>query len=80
VCFGEVETTSLKEENGRRPIFFIFWPNEVPNKPIYGFLDVLNPLALFSKAFGDFYCRFFYLEVSGALGSLGPPLKEAMLR
>jgi hypothetical protein len=29
VCFGEPETTSLKEENGRRPIFFIFWPNEV---------------------------------------------------
>jgi hypothetical protein len=30
VRFGEPETTSLKEENGRRPIFFIFWPNEVP--------------------------------------------------
>jgi hypothetical protein len=29
VHFGEPETTSLKEENGRRPIFFIFWPNEV---------------------------------------------------
>jgi hypothetical protein len=29
VRFGEPETTSLKEENGRRPIFFIFWPNEV---------------------------------------------------
>jgi hypothetical protein len=31
--FGEPETTSLKEENGRRPNFFIFWPNEVPKKP-----------------------------------------------
>ena len=30
VCFGEPETTILKEENGRRPIFFIFWLNEVP--------------------------------------------------
>jgi hypothetical protein len=29
VPFGELETTSFKEENGRRPIFFIFWPNEV---------------------------------------------------
>jgi hypothetical protein len=29
VHFGEPEPTSLKEENGRRPIFFIFWPNEV---------------------------------------------------
>jgi hypothetical protein len=29
VHFGEPETTSLKEENGRRPIFFIFWPIEV---------------------------------------------------
>jgi hypothetical protein len=33
VHFGELETTSLKEENGRRPNFFIFWPNEVPKKP-----------------------------------------------
>jgi hypothetical protein len=33
VRIGEPETTSLKEENGRRPIFFIFWPNEVPKKP-----------------------------------------------
>jgi hypothetical protein len=33
VRFGEPETTSLKEENGRRPIFFIFWLNEVPKKP-----------------------------------------------
>jgi hypothetical protein len=40
----------------------------------------MNPLELFSKEFGDFFCWFFYLEVSGALGSLGPPLKEAMLR
>jgi hypothetical protein len=30
VRFGEPETASLKEENGRRPISFIFWPNEVP--------------------------------------------------
>jgi hypothetical protein len=30
VHFGEPETASLKEENGRRPIFFIFWPIEVP--------------------------------------------------
>jgi hypothetical protein len=30
VRFGEPEPTSLKEENGRRPIFFIFWPIEVP--------------------------------------------------
>jgi hypothetical protein len=29
-------------------------------------LDVLNPLAQFSKEFGDFFCRFFYLEVSGS--------------
>jgi hypothetical protein len=27
-------------------------------------LDVLNPLVKFSKAFGDFYCMFFYREVS----------------
>jgi hypothetical protein len=33
VQIGEPETTSLKEENGRRPIFFIFWPNEVLKKP-----------------------------------------------
>jgi hypothetical protein len=33
VCFGEPKTTSLKEENGRRPNFFIFWPDEVPKKP-----------------------------------------------
>jgi hypothetical protein len=30
---GEPETTSLKEENARRPIFFIFWPDEVLKKP-----------------------------------------------
>jgi hypothetical protein len=30
---GEPETTSLKEKNGRRPNFFIFWPNEVLKKP-----------------------------------------------
>jgi hypothetical protein len=30
VHFGEPETASLKEENGRRPIFFIFWPIKVP--------------------------------------------------
>jgi hypothetical protein len=30
VRFGEPETTSLKEENGRRPIFFNFSPIEVP--------------------------------------------------
>jgi hypothetical protein len=29
VCFVDAETTSLKEENGRRPIFLIFWPIEV---------------------------------------------------
>jgi len=28
-------------------------------------LDVLNPLALFSKEFEDFFCKFFYFEVSG---------------
>jgi hypothetical protein len=33
VRFGEPETTSLKEENGSRPIFFIFWPNEVLKNP-----------------------------------------------
>ena len=27
-------------------------------------MDVLNPLAQFSKAFGEFFCIFFYLEVS----------------
>jgi hypothetical protein len=30
VRFGEPEPTSLKEEDGRRPIFLIFWPIEVP--------------------------------------------------
>jgi hypothetical protein len=30
VHFGEPEPASLKEENGRRPIFLIFWPIEVP--------------------------------------------------
>ena len=64
VCFGEPETTSLKEENGRRPIFFIFWPNEVPKKPNYVFLNILNPLALFSNPFEDFFCRFLTIEVS----------------
>jgi hypothetical protein len=29
VRFGEPEPASLKEENGRRPIFLIFWPIEV---------------------------------------------------
>jgi hypothetical protein len=24
----------------------------------------MNPLVYFSKEFGDFYCRFFYIEVS----------------
>jgi hypothetical protein len=27
-------------------------------------LDVLNPLALFSNPFEDFFCRFFTIEVS----------------
>jgi hypothetical protein len=27
-------------------------------------LDILNPLALFSKEFEDFFCRFFTIEVS----------------
>jgi hypothetical protein len=27
-------------------------------------LDVLNPLALFSKPFEDFFCRFCIIEVS----------------
>jgi hypothetical protein len=27
-------------------------------------LDVLNPLALFSKAFEDLFCRFYTIEVS----------------
>jgi hypothetical protein len=26
-------------------------------------LDILNPLELFSKAFEDFFCRFFTIEV-----------------
>jgi hypothetical protein len=30
VRFGEPEPASLKEEDGRRPIFLIFWPIEVP--------------------------------------------------
>jgi hypothetical protein len=60
VHFGEPETTNLKEENGRRPIFFVFWPNEVPKKPSYGFLDVLDPLALFSKPFEDFCLQVFH--------------------
>jgi hypothetical protein len=64
VHFGEPETTSLKEENGRRPIFFIFWPNEVPKKISWGFLDVLNPLAVFSQPFENFFCRFLTIEVS----------------
>jgi hypothetical protein len=29
VRFGEPVSASLKEENGRRPIFLIFWPIEV---------------------------------------------------
>jgi hypothetical protein len=29
VRFGEPEPASLKEEDGRRPIFLIFWPIEV---------------------------------------------------
>jgi hypothetical protein len=29
-------------------------------------LDVLNPLTLFSKEFGDFYSRFYTIEVSGS--------------
>jgi hypothetical protein len=66
VRFGEPETSSLKEENGRRPIFFIFWPNEVPKNPSYGFLDVLNPLELFSNPVEDFFCRFLTIEVSGS--------------
>jgi hypothetical protein len=27
-------------------------------------LDILNPLALFSKEFEDFFCSFFTIEVS----------------
>ena len=30
VRFGKPESASLKEENGRRPMFLIFWPIEVP--------------------------------------------------
>jgi hypothetical protein len=30
VRFVDAETTSLKEEDGMRPIFLIFWPIEVP--------------------------------------------------
>jgi len=30
VRFGEPVSKSLKEENGRRPIFLISWPIEVP--------------------------------------------------
>jgi hypothetical protein len=30
VRFGEPVSASLKEENGRRPNFLIFWPIEVP--------------------------------------------------
>jgi hypothetical protein len=26
----------------------------------------MNPLALFSKAFGDLFCRFYTIEVSGS--------------
>jgi hypothetical protein len=29
-------------------------------------LDVLNPLALFSRPFEDFFCRFLTIEVSGS--------------
>ena len=29
VHFGEPVSASLKEEDGRRPIFFVFWPIEV---------------------------------------------------
>jgi hypothetical protein len=29
-------------------------------------LDVLNPLALFSQPFEDFFCRFLTIEVSGS--------------
>jgi hypothetical protein len=29
VHFGKPEPASLKEENGRMPIFLIFWPIEV---------------------------------------------------
>jgi hypothetical protein len=31
--------------------------------PARGFSDVLNPLALFSQPFEDFFCRFFTIEV-----------------
>jgi hypothetical protein len=33
-------------------------------------LDVLNPLALFSKPFEDFICRFLTIEVSGRFREL----------
>jgi hypothetical protein len=33
-------------------------------------LNVLNPLEKFSKEFGDFYCNFFYREVSESFREL----------
>jgi hypothetical protein len=37
-------------------------------------LDVLNPLAQFSKAFEDLFCRFFTIEVSGSSRELEAPI------
>ena len=62
-AFWRTRDNKFEGETSRKPIFFIFWPNEVPKKPNKGFLDVLNPLAWFST-FEDFFCRFFTIEVS----------------
>jgi hypothetical protein len=37
-------------------------------------LDVLNPLELFSKEFGDLYCRFYTIEVLGSYKELRAPI------
>jgi hypothetical protein len=36
--------------------------------------NALNSLALFSNAFGDFYCRFYTIEVSGSSRELRSPI------
>ena len=51
-----------------------FWPNEVPKNPSQGFLDVLNPLAQFSKEFEEFFCRFFTIEVTKSSRELRAPI------
>jgi hypothetical protein len=43
-AFCRCRDNKLEGETSKKPNFFVFWPNEVPKNPSYGFLDALKPL------------------------------------